>query len=145
MFRTWTPKRYLIKAAKIIGWVGLSVLAVLLLLIAAIQIPAVQNRIVKRTISELEQKLGTKVGLGHIAIAFPKEIVLEELYVEDQSQDTLLYAGELSIDTDLFALFKKTIQLNDVSLKNWKVILSRSSDVETFNYHFIPAAFNTNP
>jgi translocation and assembly module TamB len=145
MFRTWTPKRYLIKAAKIIGWICLSFLALILLLIAAIQIPAVQNRIVKKTISELEQKLGTKVSLGHIAISFPKEIVLEGFYIEDQSHDTLVYAGELAIDTDLFALLKKRIQLNEISLRNWRVILSRSSDVETFNYDFIPAAFNTDP
>ncbi|HMG92868.1 MAG TPA: translocation/assembly module TamB domain-containing protein [Chryseolinea sp.] len=145
MFRTWTPKRYLIKAAKIIGWVCLSLVGFLLLLIAAIQIPAVQNRIVEKTISELEQKLGTKVALSHISISFPKKIVLEELYIEDQSHDTLVYAGELTIDTDLFALLDKKIQLNNISLDNWKVILSRSSDIETFNYHFIPAAFNPDP
>jgi hypothetical protein len=143
MFRTWTPKRYLIKAVKIIGWVCLSLIALLLLVIAAIQIPAVQNRIVQKTITSLEQRLGTTVSLKHIAISFPKKIVLEELYIEDQSRDTLLYAGELSVDTDLFALLKRTIQLNDVSLNNWKIILSRPSDSETFNYDFIPAAFNT--
>jgi translocation and assembly module TamB len=143
MFRTWTPKRYLIKAVKIIGWVCLSLITLLLLLIAAIQIPAVQNKIVKETITVLEQKLGTRVALSHIAISFPKKIVLEELYIEDQSKDTLVYAGELTIDTDLFALFKKRIQVNDISLDNWKVILSRASDEETFNYDFIPAAFDT--
>ena len=121
----------------------LSLIAFLLLLIAAIQIPAVQNRIVQKTITELEQKFGTTVSLKHIAISFPKKIVLEELYIEDQSRDTLLYAGELSVDTDLFALLKRRIQLNDVSLNNWKIIISRPSDSETFNYDFIPAAFKT--
>ncbi|HEX6889499.1 MAG TPA: hypothetical protein VF141_02355, partial [Chryseolinea sp.] len=143
MFRKWTPKRYLIKAVKIVGWVCLSLITILLLLIAAIQIPAVQNRIVKKTIAVLEQKLGTRVALSHIAISFPKKIVLEELYIEDQSKDTLVYARELTIDTDLFALLKKRIQVNDISLHNWKVILSRASDEETFNYDFIPAAFAT--
>ncbi|HEY5919819.1 MAG TPA: hypothetical protein VIU13_20510, partial [Chryseolinea sp.] len=97
----------------------------------------------QKTISELEQKLGTTVSLTHIAISFPKKIVLEDLYIEDQSRDTLLYAGELSVDTDLFALLKRRIQLNDVSLNNWKVIISRPSGSETFNYDFIPAAFKT--
>jgi translocation and assembly module TamB len=143
MFRTWAPKRYLIKAVKIIGWVCLSLIALLLLVIAAIQIPAVQNRIVQKTITELEQRFGTTVSLKHIAISFPKKIVLEELYIEDQSGDTLLYAGELSVDTDLYALFKRRMQLNDVSLDNWRIIISRPSDSETFNYDFIPAAFKT--
>jgi translocation and assembly module TamB len=143
MFRTWTPKRFLKKAVKIIGWVCFSLITFLLLVIAAIQIPAVQNRIVQKTITELEQRFGTTVSLKHIAISFPKKIVLEELYIEDQSRDTLLYAGELSVDTDLFAFLRRRIQLNDVSLKNWKVIISRLSDSETFNYDFIPAAFKT--
>ena len=97
----------------------------------------------KERLLSSKKSSGQPFSLKHIAISFPKKIVLEELYIEDQSRDTLLYAGELSIDTDLFALLKRRIQLNDVSLDNWKIIISRPSDSETFNYDFIPAAFNT--
>ena len=145
MFRAWTQKRLLIKAAKIIGWVALSFILLLLLLVGLIQIPAVQNRIVQKTVTELQQKLGTTVSLSRINIKFPKSLVLEDLYMEDQSGDTLLFAGDLSINTDLFALLKNKIQLNDVSIENWHVAISRPQDEEKFNYEFILDAFATEP
>src|SRR5688572_23226536 len=145
MFRTWTLKRFLIKAAKIIGWITLSVIIILLLLVGLIQFPAVQNKIVQKTVAGLKQKLGTTVSLSRITIKFPKRLVIEGLYVEDQSGDTLLFAGNLSIDTDLFALLKNKIELNDVSLENWRVDISRPPAKEKFNYEFILAAFTSEP
>ena len=145
MFRTWTQKRLLIKSAKIIGWIALSVIVLLLLLVGLIQIPAVQNKIVQKTVTELKQKLGTTVSLSRINIKFPKRLVIEDLYVEDQSGDTLLFAGNLSINTDLFALLKNKIQLNDVSLENWRVAISRPQANKKFNYEFILASFTSEP
>ena len=145
MFRTWTQKRLLIKSAKIIGWIALSVIVLLLLLVGLIQIPAVQNKIVQKTVTELKQKLGTTVSLSRITIKFPKRLVIEDLYVEDQSGDTLLFAGNLSINTDLFALLKNKIQLNDVSLENWRVAISRPQANKKFNYEFILASFTSEP
>ena len=145
MFRTWTLKRLLIKAARVIGWIVLSFIFLLLLLVGLIQIPAVQNRIVQKTVTGLKQKLGTTVSLNRITIKFPKRLVLEDLYVEDQSGDTLLYAGDLSVNTDLFALLKNKIQLNDVSIENWQVAISRPHDKEKFNYEFILDVFATKP
>src|SRR4051812_40373494 len=102
------------RVLKIFGWLFLSVIVLLILGIVAIQLPPVQNRIVQKAVSFLENKIGTKVSLDHISISFPKEIVLEGLYLEDQKKDTLLYAGKFSVDTDLWALTQHEIQLNEI-------------------------------
>ncbi|HTF16575.1 MAG TPA: hypothetical protein VK658_00810, partial [Chryseolinea sp.] len=104
MFREWTPKKMLIKAAKVVGYTVLSVFVLLILIALVIQIPAVQKRIVNEAVSFVEKKIGTRVSLAHLGLSFPKAIVLEGLYLEDQKTDTLLYIGRLSIDTDLWGL-----------------------------------------
>ncbi len=89
----------------------------------------------------MEDKIGTKVQLQNIFISFPKKIVLKGLHLEDQSKDTLLYIDQLSIDTDLWALTHKSIQLNEIDLRGTNVFISRS-DNAAFNFEYILSAFS---
>src|SRR6218665_503499 len=141
MFRKWTPRKILIKTVKVADYIALSIVALLILFALAIQIPAVQNKIVKEAVSFIEKKIGTKVSLAHLGLSFPKAIVLEGLYVEDQTTDTLLYIGRLSIDTDLWALTRNTIELNDVTLNDADIRVRRSAADSSFNFDYIFTAF----
>src|SRR5687768_8452567 len=98
----WKPRKYLITVLKVIGWTCFSVLGLLVLISIAIQIPYVQNKLTQKAISFLESKIGTDVNLERISLSIPKKIVLTGLYLEDQKRDTLLYAGELAVNTDLW-------------------------------------------
>ncbi|HEY0740930.1 MAG TPA: translocation/assembly module TamB domain-containing protein [Chryseosolibacter sp.] len=133
--------RVLKKTLKVAGWVIGSILVLLLLVIAAVQLPAVQQKITQKAISFLEDKIGTEVQLQKLYISFPKNIVMEGLYLEDQSQDTLLYVGELSIDTDLWALTRNEIQLNNINLENMLANVKRAEGDSAFNYSYIMEAF----
>ncbi len=134
-------KRGLLKFLKITGWIVLSIVALLLVVIMAIQIPSVQNRIVKETVGFVEKKIGTPVALNHFSLRFPKKIVLQGLYLQDQSKDTLLYAGEISVDTDIWGLLHHKIQLNNVDLINITAKISRTKSDSLFNYSYIVSAF----
>lgn len=134
-------KRILIKIAKIFGWIVLSIVLLLIAIALVIQLPPVQNRITQKAISFLQNKIGTKVSLDHIDISFPKAIVLKGLYLEDQHKDTLLYAGRLSIDTDLLALTKHEIELNNISLENCRAYISRPENDSAYNFSYILKAF----
>ena len=92
----------------------------------AIQIPYVQNKLTQKAITFLENKIGTDVNLERISLSIPKKIVLTGLYLEDQKRDTLLYAGELAINTDFGNLTQHTIQLNDIELTNFHGFVSRA-------------------
>src|ERR1044071_5807795 len=100
MIRKWTWRKIIIKTVKVLGYTLLSIVVLLILIALAIQIPAVQNTIVEKAVSFVQKKIGTKVSLDHLSLSFPKAVVLEGIYLEDQKSDTLLYAGRLSIDTD---------------------------------------------
>ena len=78
------------KILKIVGWIVLSVFALLLIIIGAVQIPWVQSKIKQEAVGFIQNKIGTPVALDHFSLSFPKKIVLEGLHLEDQERDTLL-------------------------------------------------------
>lgn len=131
----------MVTAAKAVAYTVLGIFVLLIVLALVIQIPAVQNRIVSEAVSFVQKKIGTRVELAYFGLSFPKAIVLEGLFVEDQSQDTLLYIGRLSIDTDLWALTRNTIELNDVSINNADIRVRRSAIDSAFNFNYIIDAF----
>ncbi len=134
-------KKILIKTGKVLGWIIGSILVLLLVLIAVIQIPAVQQKITQEAVSFLEKKVGTPVRIESLYIAFPKNIVMKGLYLEDKSKDTLLYAGRLSINTDLWALTQNEIQLNEIALENTVAKITRVEGDSAFNFSYIVEAF----
>ena len=68
-------------------------------------------------------------------------ITVRPVYLEDQSKDTLLYAGELSIDTDLWGLIQNQIELNVIELTHCTASIKRSATDSTFNFSYIIEAF----
>jgi translocation and assembly module TamB len=135
------PKKYLIIVLKVIGWISLSLFGLLVLIALAVQIPFVQNKLVQKAVSFLESKIGTEVSLDHISLSLPKSIVLNGLYLQDQRKDTLLYAGELSVNTDLWKLTRQTIQLNNIELSDFTGSVQRSQRDSSFNFDYIIEAF----
>ena len=134
-------KRIAKKTFKIIAWIIGSMLLLLVAAALLIQLPSVQSWLTEKAVSFLQEKIGTEVALGGIHISFPKSIVLERLYIEDQKGDTLLYAGKLSVDTDLWALTQNEIQLNDVILENTLASVDRAENDSAFNFTYILEAF----
>ncbi|PTT10761.1 hypothetical protein DBR27_06325 [Flavobacterium sp. HMWF030] len=117
-------------------------IALLLLLIVLIQVPSVQNFAKDKAINYLQGKIKTKVSLDHISIKFPKDIVLEGFYFEDQKKDTLLAGKRLELDVDLFKLVSSELEINSVSLENVKANISRNKD-GVFNFDYIIKAFES--
>jgi len=63
----------------------------------AIHIPFVQNWIVKKVAANFSAKLHTKVTIKHVDFALFDKMELQGLLIEDQHQDTLLYAGTANV------------------------------------------------
>lgn len=134
-------RRIVTKILKIFGWIFFSIVLLLVAIALLIQLPPIQTRITREAISFLEKKIGTDVSLEKISIRFPKTIVVQGLYFEDQKKDTLLYMGRLAIDTDLWALTRNEIQLNDLTLENTKAYISRPEADSAYNFSYILNAF----
>ncbi|HEX5169011.1 MAG TPA: translocation/assembly module TamB domain-containing protein, partial [Cyclobacteriaceae bacterium] len=132
-----TGKRIL----RVIGWTFIVFFAALVLLVALIQVPAIQQMIKQKLIASVSDRIKTPVSLEHVSLTIPKKVVLEGIYLEDQKKDTLLSAGKISLDIDLFALLRKRIVLNSVSIHKLKASVNRS-DSGRFNFDYIIQAFN---
>lgn len=132
--------KYVTKSLKILGWIIASIVGLFLLIILLIQVPSVQNAVKNKAVSYLEGKIHTPVQIGHVAIGLPKKIVLEEVYFQTQSGDTLLAGKKLAIDISLFKLLDDEVEINSVNLNGITANIKRDKD-SIFNFDYIIKAF----
>ena len=100
-----SPSSRFKRIARRVSRITLRVIIIILLLsvifLFLLQTSFVQNFGRKKIQAYLESKLHTKVIIGDLSVDFPKNIMLKNIYMEDQHQDTLLYAGNLNLDVNL--------------------------------------------
>lgn len=133
-------KKIAVKVAKVFIWGTGIILSILIILIIAIQIPYVQNKVKDFAISFVQDKIGTPVHLDRIEISFPKTIVVKGLYLESQEQDTLLAAQYVGVDISLFKLLRSTVEVNKVDLEGFSATVKRDT-LQRFNFDYIIEAF----
>ncbi len=133
------------KILKIFAWIIGSIVFLLLLIFIAIQIPAVQNFAKDKAVAYLEKKLKTKVAIGNLSIAFPKRIVLSDIYFEDQKKDTLLAGKEIRVDIALLKLLSSEVDVNYLSLTGIRANIYRVNPDTAFNFDYITKAFSSAP
>ncbi len=102
-----------------------------------------QNFARKKVVSYLEGKIHTKVQIAKLSLDFPKRLVLEGVYFEDQKKDTLLYGGNIQVDIALLKLIKSQVEINYIGLKDFHANIYRLGKDTSFNYQYIVDAFVT--
>ncbi len=131
----------LAKTGRVAAWIVGSLILLIILVLILIQVPAVQNFARKKIVSYLENKLHTKVEIGKLDIDFPTTVSLQNVYIEDQSKDTLLYGGELKVDLSMFRLIQSDIEIQEISVNNVIAKIKRLPPDSVFNFQFIADAF----
>ncbi len=129
------------KTLKILGWITVSIIFLLLLVYILIQIPAVQNFAKNKIVAYIEGKIKTKVAIGTLSIAFPKQIVLKNVYFEDQRKDTLLAGKELRVDIALLKLLNNEVYIDYLGLNGIRTNVYRVQPDTSFNFDYIVKAF----
>ncbi|MBD1392515.1 translocation/assembly module TamB domain-containing protein [Mucilaginibacter glaciei] len=127
-------------ALKTILWIIASVIFLILLVVILIQVPAVQNFAKDKAVTFLQNKIHTKVQIGHISLGLPKLLVLENVYFEDQQKDTLIAGDKLKVDITLMKLLKNKVEINEINLEGITANVSRGKD-SLFNFDYIIKAF----
>ncbi len=135
-------KKYFRKGLKIILWIIASLLGVILLLIIALQIPPIQRYTKDKVVSYLQNKINTTVTIENVQIGFPKDVILEGVYFEDQKNDTLLAAKKIAVNLNLFELMNNKVQINSVDLDGVIVNINRNAQSK-FNFDYIIEAFKS--
>lgn len=130
---------------KIVRNILLTLIALIILMLASLNLSSVQRFLAQKAASILANRLHTKVSVGNVRIDFLNKVLLQELYIEDHSGDTLAYIGEASLHiTDWFVLKKEVPVLKYIGLKNAYIHLYRKRNSADWNYGFIEAAFAGN-
>jgi hypothetical protein len=121
-----------------------SAITLVLLLISIwflIQTSPVQTWLLSKVTNQFSKQLHTTVSIRHVDFALFDKAILEDVLVEDQQKDTILYAGNLKVlITDWFFL-KDSAQINYLGLSNATIKLQRSDSV--WNYQFIIDHFSS--
>ncbi|MEZ4952178.1 MAG: AsmA family protein [Saprospiraceae bacterium] len=130
-----------------VGKLLLYVLAILLTLFAivaiTIQYPSVQTSLTEKATKLLSEQLKTDVHVGGVDIDFFKTAVLQDIYIGDRQNDTLLFAERLAVDIGVLDLFQSEIFLNKIKLENAYVNLYKAEADSAFNYQFIIDNFSS--
>jgi hypothetical protein len=127
-------------ALKTILWIIASVIFLVLLVVILIQVPAVQNFVKDKAVTFLQNKIHTKVEIGHISLGLPKLLVLEDVYFEDQKKDTLIAGDKLKVDISMLQLLHNKVEINEINLQGITTKIYRGAD-STFNFDYIIKAF----
>ncbi len=133
-------KKYFTKALRIILWILLSVIGLILLVIIALQIPAVQRYSKDKAVAYLQEKIKTKVSVGSVRIGFPKDVTLEDVYFEDQKKDTLLAGKKIAVNIDMYGLLNNKVDIKFVELDGIVATVDRNAAGD-FNFDYIIKAF----
>jgi len=128
------------RITKILLWIIGSIIGLFLLLVIALQIPVVQNFAKNKAVTYIENKIKTKVNVGKIEIGLPKNIILEEVYIEDQKNDTLLYGKKIIANISLFKLLDNELEINSINLNGINAKVTKNKD-GVFNFDYIIDAF----
>jgi uncharacterized protein involved in outer membrane biogenesis len=113
----------------------LVLIALILMLWLAVQTTTVQNWLVGKVTRKLSSDLNTTVQIGQVDFSLFDKMHLVQTLIKDQRNDTLLYAGDLSVSLTDWFFFKDKIVLKYVGLKDARIRLSRTDSI--WNYAFL--------
>ncbi|MDP4215772.1 MAG: translocation/assembly module TamB domain-containing protein [Bacteroidota bacterium] len=119
----------------------LAILIITVILVALVQTPYVQNIIRAKAEKYLAGKLNTRVEIGGLRIGFPHTVLLTGVFLADKRQDTLLSAGLIHIEMNMWGLLHRHVDVTELQLADMVLHVSRQLPDTVFNFQFIPDAF----
>ena len=137
-------KKILKKTGKIILYILGSVFVLLCLLLLFINLPVGKRMVRNQVQSYLRDKLKTRVDIGSIDYSLPISIEINNIYVEDQKKDTLIYGEKLSANIDMIKLVRGNTDIHKLFFKNIFINVNRAEQDSNFNFQFIIDAFTGN-
>ncbi|HKI90028.1 MAG TPA: hypothetical protein VKA38_13445, partial [Draconibacterium sp.] len=108
----------------------------------ALQNTRVQTYFTQILARQLSKQINSKISIGKVDIAFFNKIILDDVLVEGQKNDTLFFAQHLAASIDSIKYRKKKIFINRLSFQNSKINIERDS-ANHFNFSFILDSLQT--
>src|SRR5215211_7727505 len=134
---------YVRKTARILLKVILFLLIFVVIIFLLVLTPPVQRFATSKAESFLQKKLKTKVEIGSVSFGLTGRVNLNDIYVEDQTKDTLISGGNITANVTLSKLFANEVEVKDISLDRITAKIKRVLPDTVFNFQFIADAFIT--
>ena len=125
------------RTLKIVRWVFFAVMGLVILVVIALQVPAVQDAIARQVIGSITAKTHSRIEIGAVRMAFTHSVVLEDVFVESLQRDTLLHIQTLTVDIDLLGLLSNDITLRNIRIDSLTAHISRAASDSLFNFDFL--------
>jgi hypothetical protein len=131
------------KVLHILFIAGAVLVLVILLVYLLLWLPPVQQKIKDIVLKELMKTTHNRMSIGELRFRPFNSLSARDIYVEDLKGDTLLFAGELLADFDLFRLRNNQLFVRSVDLENFVVNLRKDSFPADFNFQFLIDSFDS--
>lgn len=133
------------KALKIMAWVVGIFLALDLLLVGLLFVPAIQTFVVHKVTDALSKKWGTEISIGDIHITPTLKLVAHEVAIKDHHHENMIYAG--TVKGRLRGIKTKPFKLNlgDVEFHDIEVMLRTYKDEDIINISKWAKNFQSKP
>jgi hypothetical protein len=125
------------KGVRIFLYLAAGFFAIVCCLYFLLRLPYTQTWLTNKIAQHFASKWHTPVRVGGVDVELFKKIVLEEVYVEDLHQDTLLYIAKLKLDIGALDNRQKNVFVENVMLDHAVINLKLYTGDEDFNYQFI--------
>lgn len=125
----------------IISRLVIFLLLVLTVFYLALQSAPVQKRLTGYVVDYLSRRLKTEIRVGGVGIDLFSNIILKDVFIADQQGDTLLQAGNISVNVGRVEFDSNKFYIDEIEIIESKVKLLRHPGKEDFNFQFIIDAF----
>ncbi|MGQ8337831.1 translocation/assembly module TamB domain-containing protein [Sunxiuqinia sp. A32] len=97
---------------------------------------------VRQLTNRISKRVDTRISIKSVDIGFFNKVILNEVLVEDQHQDTLVYVDRLVASIDSLQFRKRKVVLSALELKDTKLFLSLD-EKHLPNYKFLLDSLRT--
>ncbi len=121
---------------------------ILLLLLTGVfyfigQTETFQTWAAQKATNYLSKELGTKVEVGRLKISFIKNVILEDVFVGDKHNDTLLSGKSILVNVSGFDYKLHHLNIDEAELKDIKIKLLKYKNETDFNFQFLADYFSS--
>ena len=106
-----------------------------------LQTSRVQTWIIRNIAEQVAENTGAEITIGKVNIGFFDKVVLRDVLVETQDQDTLFYTSKLLANLDTLKFSAKKISFSNIEFDQSRIDVTRDSSGEySFNRIMGPSA-----
>ena len=121
------------KALKITAWVVGAFLALDLLLVCLLFVPAIQTFVVHKVTESLSKAWGTEISIGDVRITPTLKLVAHEVAIKDHHDENMIYSGTVKGRLRGIKTQPVRLRLGDVMFKDLDVVLRTYKGEDSLN------------